>query len=222
MGKHSSSLEKVFKNFKADIEIDTPSTTVINWQNEDGEMNHFMKFIINDKTLIVTGDLGSNIFKWDGKGKLNMDWLSTLSGPYLFGKRISVDKSENLWDSDICYQAAVNSLKERIEENDFLKNTANELKKGLKKELDWGNHTENEYTWAKFLHSEKGELYFGEDYWEYGFSLGKEEEPYRHAAIMFAIKEIAAQLKDKKPEIESVLSANGEDIEESQTPWIKN
>lgn len=193
-------LQKIFETFEAKIELDTENMSVIQWQNKNGDMNHSMRFIIDNKKLIVTGDLGSNIFNWAGKGKLNIEWLSDLGEGYLFSKRESKDVTENLWDSDVCLSTA----KEEILENEELtKSEAMTKIKELESDLR-GEETENEINWANWLNNNgNGEKYFGDDYWESAYNFGINPDIYRHSAILVALKGISDQINNTIPCMET-------------------
>ena len=53
---------KEFENFKADIQ-NLGTLTVIDWRNQDGSGNWRVRYILDGCRLIITGDLGSAVFR---------------------------------------------------------------------------------------------------------------------------------------------------------------
>jgi len=197
--RQEKELQDIFKDFEAIVEVDTDNMSVIQWQNKNGDMNHSMRFIIDNKKLIVTGDLGSNIFNWAGNGKLDMQWLSELGSGYFFSKRESKDASEDLWNPNVCKQDAKASI---TDDDDLSENEKTRKLAALEEGTDYTDY-ETQANWAAWINkNDNGETHFGSDHWEFSYNLGIDPDIYRHVAIFEALKGIAAQIG---PAIKSTL-----------------
>ena len=163
-----------------------------------------MEFIINGSTLIVTGDLGSNIFSWGGDRKLDLEWLSNLNLSYFFQKRVAVDTSEVLWDGEICRNKALDTVEERAIEEEMSPQEIQDAVSEFKEETDFTGCFETREDWLVWLRKyDHGETFFGEE-WYWASDLGNDDEPYRHVAILEALKMISEQLSGQQ-QINSVL-----------------
>lgn len=128
---------KGFENHKAKLITDNEVITVIDWQDENGSSDYFVRYIIDKQrgSLIISGDLGDCISCWYNPVSISNLRNFIKNIPYWMGKfQCTSDDYDYDWE-DI--ESDLNDIKEEylndIEDYDF---TEEEIEEDFKEMLE--------------------------------------------------------------------------------------
>jgi len=191
-------IRKAFENHTVKHQEIAHNMHVYQWQNKNGSGDLYMQFLVDHKRLIVTGDLGSHIFKFEVDGKLNIHWLANLDLDYLLEKREAVAVGEDTWNMDVCEQKALQYIQEHLDDDqDYYSYISLEDDKTLfeeyQEDIEFTDAYLNRCTWSKWLDT-YGEKYFGDNCWEFVLDWG-ETTTFGQEAILVALKMISERLE---------------------------
>lgn len=163
----------------------------ISWRDRDRSSNHWIEYILDGSDLLVTGDLGSAVYRWYGPPK---GWLWKLGGlnlDYFAGKRECVESCDGTqWEPELAKIA----LREHFTNEDLFDRERFETTSTTEEEILGA--TDSHHEWTRFLHDDPAEI-FDDDWWDWLPSIG-EVTKYRIVTHWVGITMAVEQLRKAK------------------------
>jgi len=150
-------IQESFKNHEAVFDFNLNQLTF----KEPETTNWYIKYsIINDRYLVVIGDLGDAIYHWNDK--ITFGWISGLNLDYFAGKCQASEEGRGfkVWSSEKAKETLKWHIDQCVKDDPDKEKPDEELISRAK------SATESQEEWCNFLASEDWEL-FGDDLWEY-------------------------------------------------------
>jgi hypothetical protein len=100
MKNYEDYIKSWFKDHTVKVENINDNFQIIHWKNPESSM-YYIKYIINNLTLIVIGDVGNAIYQWGEK--INHKFLSLLDLNYFESKCVAspTGRFAREWDEDL-------------------------------------------------------------------------------------------------------------------------
>jgi hypothetical protein len=101
-----------------------------------GTSTYLVRYLLLNSTLIVTGDIGSAIYRWGHDKDMGFEWIAKCDFQYFASKIEGLNRGESReWHPDVCEQRA----------SEFFKGKHRRVK-------DWDSYSGFASEWSQYIH----------------------------------------------------------------------